>query len=71
MPPEIWEQAPVVAVILWIGIQSRREVIQRFDKITDRLDAVLVELVAVARDRNGAQVRPKSDPSSRPEPPLA
>jgi hypothetical protein len=46
-------------------------VIQRFDKITDRLDQVLVELVAVARDRNGAQVRPKSDPSTRPNPPVA
>ena len=50
LPPELVAQMPLVAVLLWIGIQARKEVLAALTGLTERIDQVRLEVRALRVD---------------------
>lgn len=44
LPAELVGQAPLVAVFLWAALQAKREILDRFDRVSVRVDEVRDEL---------------------------
>ena len=50
LPPELVSQMPIVAVLLWIGVQSRKEMVAAITRLTERIDQVRLEVRALRVD---------------------
>lgn len=50
LPPELVSQMPLVAVLLWIGVQSRKEILAALTGLTERIDQVRLEVRALRVD---------------------
>ena len=50
LPPELVSQMPMVAVLLWIGVQSRKEMLAALNRLSDRIDQVRLEVRALRVD---------------------
>jgi len=50
LPPELVSQMPLVAVLLWIGVQSRKEMLAALARLSDRIDQVRLEVRALRVD---------------------
>ena len=50
LPPELVSQMPIVAVLLWIGVQSRKEMVAAITRLTERVDHVRLEVRALRSD---------------------
>ncbi len=50
LPPELVSQMPLVAVLLWIGVQSRKEMLAALTRLSDRIDQVRLEVRALRVD---------------------
>ena len=50
LPPELVSQMPIVAVLLWIGVQSRKEMVAAITRLTERVDQVRLEVRALRVD---------------------
>jgi len=50
LPPELVSQMPLVAVLLWIGVQSRKEILAALAGLTERIDQVRLEVRALRVD---------------------
>lgn len=50
LPPELVSQMPLVAVLLWIGVQSRKELIAAIERLSERIDQVRAEVRALRVD---------------------
>jgi hypothetical protein len=70
LPPELVSQMPLVAVLLWIGIQSRRELLGAIAKLTDRIDQVRLEVHALRLQLSGARPVPPATPGNGEDPTL-
>ena len=64
LPPELVSQMPLVAVLLWIGVQSRKEMLAALTRLSDRIDQVRLEVRALRVDIGHGRV-PEDD-----QPPL-
>ena len=50
LPPELVSQMPMVAVLLWIGVQSRKELLGAIRELSQRIDQVRLEVRALRVD---------------------
>ena len=50
LPPELASQMPLVAMLLWIGVQSRKEMLAAIARLTERIDQVRLEVRALRVD---------------------
>ncbi len=68
LPPELVGQMPLVALLLWIGIQSRKELLAAMASLTERVDQVRLEVRALRVDL-GRDVLDDDLPPAAPAPP--
>jgi hypothetical protein len=50
LPPELVAELPLAAVLLWIGIQARRELVSAIDKLGGGISDMRGELRELRRD---------------------
>ncbi len=50
LPPELVSQMPLVAALLWLGVQSRKELVAAIARLSDRIDRVRLEVRALRSD---------------------
>ena len=61
LPPELVSQMPLVAVLLWIGVQSRKEMLAALTRLSDRIDQVRLEVRALRVDIGHPRVLKEDD----------
>ncbi len=74
VPPELFSQMPMVAVLLWIGIQARKELLASLDRLSERGGAVQLEVRGlrldlvreVLHETDDDEVTPGSNGAARP-----
>ncbi len=69
LPPELVSQMPIVAVLLWIGMQSRKELLAALDRLSDRIDDVRLEVRALRVDLGRSDDFDDDVPPAAPAPP--
>jgi|GEM_PF-2473124 len=69
LPPELVSQMPIVAVLLWIGVQSRKELLAALDRLSDRIDDVRLEVRALRVDLGRRDDFDDEAPPAAPAPP--
>jgi len=69
LPPELVSQMPLVAVLLWIGVQSRKEMLAALNRLSDRIDQVRLEVRALRVDLGRADDIDGDLPPVVPAPP--
>ena len=50
IPPELFSQMPMVAVLLWIGIQARKELLASLERLSERVGSVQMEVRGLRLD---------------------
>jgi len=68
LPPDLVAQMPLVALLLWIGLQSRKEMVAAIERLTERIDQVRLEVRALRVDL-GRDVVDDDLPPVAPAPP--
>jgi hypothetical protein len=69
LPPELVGQMPIVAVLLWIGVQSRKEMVAAITRLTERIDQVRLEVRALRVDLGRTDDLDDDLPPVAPAPP--
>jgi len=69
LPPELVSQMPLVAVLLWIGVQSRKEMLAALNRLTERIDQVRLEVRALRVDLGRTDDLDDDLPPVAPAPP--
>ncbi len=62
LPPELVSQMPLVAVLLWLGVQSRKELIAAIGRLSDRIDQVRLEVRALRSDLGRPELHDEPQP---------
>jgi len=68
LPPDLLSQTPLVAILLWMAVQTRREILSALEKLGLALVAVQTEIRELRRDLGQT---PSSSPAAPPPPPPA
>ena len=73
LPPDLLSQTPLVAILLWIAIQTRREILSALEKLGLAIVAVQTEIRELRIDLGQTTPRPAPPvvPAPPPSPPAA
>lgn len=67
LPPDLLSQTPLVAILLWIAVQTRREILSALETLGLAIVAVQTEIRELRRDLG--QTPSSSAPAPPPSPP--